>query len=103
MSKTITATKCQTCGQSVSIEDGQRTSLCDCDPFCACCRKQFIGQKPLCPDCLEGEQHGDFQAQFPHLHDQVFARRQAYELPEKIEKDLLDALNEDLREQWRLS
>ena len=100
----LTKSKCNDCGQAVSFEDGQRTEFCRCDPRCQRCSKQFMGKKEdvLCPECLDEVRHGEFQAQFPQLHDQIFARRQAYEDPEKIEKDLLEALDNDLQKQWRL-
>ncbi len=101
MTEITTDARCSVCGSRVTIEDAQRTTFCDCDPNCRCCRAKFKGKKsdPLCPECMEGEREG-FVAQYPQLGAQVTARRNAAENPQNIERALMEALDADIRRQW---
>ncbi len=60
---------CSICGERVAFEDGMRQTICECDPWCESCGRQYIGralleEASLCPECAEEEMNGWFSRAF---------------------------------------
>ncbi len=61
--------ECKACGRPVQWHDGERTTTCDCDPWCEVCGRRFVRSRVTprrlaCDACVEREIRDRFSRNF---------------------------------------
>jgi hypothetical protein len=64
MTENFSVSRCRACGSRVGFEDGMRQDLCECDPWCESCGRQFMGSGRLCQRCIEEMVEREFSEEF---------------------------------------
>ncbi len=84
--------RCEKCGGCVGFEDGMRQDFCLCDPWCACCGRQFIASpgtpgERICDRCNEEEVVRTFSDEFLKSLNRKQMSLLARDISRKLEKE----------------